>query len=266
LEEIRRKLKTAQRQEYDLQSSSVTLATDYLTQEEMATFRKPLRKKKKVIRKKEKTALVELDSAASEIADHGSRTSKSSSADDEQQRQEQRKRNYEKALIKAEEDSKALKIAVVAPADVDEEDDLYESLARAKKAAKTQQVLPKLEAVAKSAAKRREEDKREKQDNVAPKLEDLEDQTDSIDSELVFSATSEFVRHLKSEPAEEMVCDLFANVFCSLLTHSISSIQEKRRNLHHLSQKKKQTSSWRNRNRMKRLRRKHLLMLNRMKK
>jgi len=196
LEEIRKKLHAAQRKQYDLQTpSAISLATDYYTQEEMTTFRKPLKKKKKVIRKKEKTVLVELDTNMTETTDHGSRTSKSQSAiDEERTHLEDRKRNYEKALSKAEEESKALLNVVVAPSDIDEEEDLYESLSRAKRAASSQAVLPKLQAVVESVVKRRQEER----DIIPPKLED-----GAQDSELIFSATSEFVRHLKTEIADE---------------------------------------------------------------
>ncbi|KAK9806920.1 hypothetical protein WJX72_007494 [[Myrmecia] bisecta] len=153
-EEIRRKL-AAGSAIADSATTSGKAAYDsraeYYTQEEMQQFEKPKKKKKKKLRKKEADsevavdiAALEADAAAAGSSDLGSRTSRIAQALAEKDRQsadaQRRQDRYNNALEKANLASAALRTTTATTAGGDEaadedEADLYESLARARRAA-----------------------------------------------------------------------------------------------------------------------------------
>ncbi|XVF79121.1 hypothetical protein PTKIN_Ptkin14bG0194200 [Pterospermum kingtungense] len=150
LEELRKRLQgvpSTNRVE-DLNNAG-KVSSEYYTQEEMARFKRP--KKKKALRKKEKLDIDALEaeaiSAGLGAGDLGSRNdTRRQVLREEEARSEAEKKNnaYQLALAKAEEASKSLRLEqtlMVKPEEdknqvfADDEEDLYKSLERARKLA-----------------------------------------------------------------------------------------------------------------------------------
>ncbi|KAL3721126.1 hypothetical protein ACJRO7_005879 [Eucalyptus globulus] len=148
LEELRRRLQGASSSSHyeDLTSSAKT-KSNYYTQEEMLRFRKP--KKKKSSWRKEKLDLDALEaeavSAGLAAGDLGSRKDGRRQVSREEQEKikaEMRKNAYQLAYAKAEEASRSLRVEQTLPVKmehdenmviVDDDEDLYKSLERARK-------------------------------------------------------------------------------------------------------------------------------------
>lgn len=122
------------------------VSSDYFTPEEMLKFKKP--KKKKALRKKDKLDIDALEaeavSAGLGVGDLGSRNdAKRRTLKEEKVKAEAEKRDkaYQTAYAKADDASKTLRLeqTLVKPEEddgfVDDDDDLYKSLARARKIA-----------------------------------------------------------------------------------------------------------------------------------
>ncbi|POO02164.1 SNU66/SART1 family [Trema orientale] len=156
LEELRRRLQGASTNNHfeDLNLPGKT-SSDYYTPEEMIQFKKP--KKKKSLRKKEKLDIDALEaeavSAGLGVGDLGSRNDgKRQAIKEEQNRAEAERRNnaYKTALAKADEASKSLRLEQTLPVKseedsvfVEDDEDLYKSLERARKLAlKMQEEAP----------------------------------------------------------------------------------------------------------------------------
>ncbi|WCJ19637.1 SART-1 family [Euphorbia peplus] len=150
LEELRKRLQgTSTGNRFEDLNSSGKISSDYYTQEEMLKFKKP--KKKKSIRKKEKLDLdaleVEAVSAGLGVGDLGSRNDgRRQAIIEERDRSEAEMRSsaYQTALAKADEASKALQLEQTSaskldedenPEFVDDDEELFKSLERARKLA-----------------------------------------------------------------------------------------------------------------------------------
>jgi len=183
MEDIRMKLAAPGKLIYDLDISKKT-ASEYFTSEELVKFKKNTGVKKKKIRKK-KLELEDLETPSSSSADHGSRKTGSTKEKVEQKKAEgeqvQRQKNYEKAMEKANEDTKFLFDEQEGPEQDDKE--LLESLSRAK-----QLTGQKKSAVAQLVERVKREIKKE--------------EIPSKDSGLVFTTTTEFIRAI--QPIEEI--------------------------------------------------------------
>ncbi|OWM81859.1 hypothetical protein CDL15_Pgr007897 [Punica granatum] len=149
LEELRRRLEGASTSSHSENLTSTSrVSLDYYTQEEMVQFKKP--KKKKSLRKKEKLDLDALEAEAISsglgATDLGSRNdARRQAIRGQQERLEAERRNnaYQAAYAKAEEASKLLRLEQNLPvkkededdAILDDDEDFYQSLERARKLA-----------------------------------------------------------------------------------------------------------------------------------
>ncbi|KAL9269193.1 SART-1 family protein DOT2-like protein [Drosera capensis] len=218
LEELRKRLLGASviNQVEDL-NSSVKIASDYYTHEEMLQFKKP--KKKKSLRKKDKLDVDALEaeaiSAGLGMEDLGSRSdTKRQRAREEEDRSEAEMRNnaYQSAYAKADEASRALRMeqaGVVRTEDdtplfVDDAEDLEISLERARKLAlkkQSEEATIGPEAIARIAS------------SIAtrePTNIHLPASGESVENKVVFTEMEEFVWGLQldeetSKPGDENV-------------------------------------------------------------
>ncbi|KAF3457135.1 hypothetical protein FNV43_RR01792 [Rhamnella rubrinervis] len=148
LEELRKRLQGVPvNNRYEDLNLPGKISSDYYTPEEMLQFKKP--KKKKALRKKEKLDIDALEaeavSAGLGIGDLGSRNDAKRKADREEQEKaeaDRKNRAYQLAYAKADEASKSLRLEQTLPVKyeedpvfVDEDEDLYKSLERARKLA-----------------------------------------------------------------------------------------------------------------------------------
>ncbi|XP_065870160.1 SART-1 family protein DOT2 [Euphorbia lathyris] len=150
LEELRKRLQgTSTGNRFEDLNSSGKISSDYYTQEEILKFKKP--KKKKSLRKKEKLDLdaleVEAVSAGLGVGDLGSRNDgRRQAIREERERSEAEMRSsaYQSALAKADEASKSLQLEQTLaskldedenPVFVDDDEELFKSLERARKLA-----------------------------------------------------------------------------------------------------------------------------------
>jgi U4/U6.U5 tri-snRNP-associated protein 1 len=156
LEEVRKRLQGAamgDRTAESLLASTTSVASDYFTHDEMVQFKKPMKKKKK-LRKKDKLDLDALEAEAVAeglgTADLGTRDSAARRIEKQEEMKaavESRKAAYDNALSKAVDASKVLsgqRIPGASDVDqrtetlqfgVEEDEDLYKSLERARQAA-----------------------------------------------------------------------------------------------------------------------------------
>lgn len=189
------------------------ISSDYFTPEEMLQFKKP--KKKKALRKKEKLDIDALEaeavSAGLGIGDLGSRNESKRKANlEEQERAEADRRNqaYQLAYAKADEASKSLRLEQTLPVKseedpifVDEDEDLYKSLERARKLAlkkKKEEAPTGPEAIALLAAS-------------TTRSQNADDQImgESQENRVVFTEMEEFVWGLQLEEGTIFISFLF---------------------------------------------------------
>ncbi|KAL3145439.1 hypothetical protein ABBQ38_001683 [Trebouxia sp. C0009 RCD-2024] len=181
-------------------------AKDYYTSEEAAKFMKPKKKLKKKVRVRKATdeegagldlAALEAEAAASGKSELGSRKDTAGRAAQAQKAQiadeAQRQSKYDAALEKAKYNALALQQAAAAREDEvigEEDDDLYESLARARRAADKQQkqgVANLQDTLAEQLASRRDQDEaHQAMDTDRPAGQGLE-----------FTEASEFARSIQ---------------------------------------------------------------------
>lgn len=149
LEELRRRLQGASSvKHFEDLNASTKVAHDYYTQDEMLKFKKP--KKKKSLRKKEKLDIDALEaeaiSAGLGVGDLGSRNGSRRQAQKEEQEKseaEMRHNAYQSAYAKADEASRSLQLVQTSSARlednddtlIDDDEDFYKSLERARKLA-----------------------------------------------------------------------------------------------------------------------------------
>ncbi|PRW60335.1 SART-1 family DOT2 [Chlorella sorokiniana] len=183
-------------------------ASDYYTQEEMAKFQKPKKKKERKLKKKalteEELAALEAEAAARGTSDLGSRASREQRAADKAAAaaaaDADRRARYEHALNKANYASLALRPESRADEDegagLDEDEDLYQSLNKARQLAQKTVETRGPENIAADLIKRREEQQKAQ---TAARLAG----GDAADEGLVFTDVAEFARtiHVKEEPS-----------------------------------------------------------------
>jgi len=193
LASIRQKLKQGLRTEESLEIKRAT-PTDYYSQGEMVQFKASNRPTKKRRIRKKKVNLAELigeEYLQPSDTDLGTREDRQKKHQDDTAQETsaklEKKISYQKALEKASQESKYL-----FEEEDEEEDDLYKSLARARKFAAQNK---KSKASAFEVAKAVEE--------AAKKRQDEEKQKEG-DKELVFTATSEFVRGIDAQEVQEV--------------------------------------------------------------
>ncbi|KAM7258688.1 hypothetical protein ACFE04_014429 [Oxalis oulophora] len=152
LEELRKRIQgTSVKTQLEDLNSSGKISSDYYTEEEMLKFKKPKKKKAKSLRKKDKLDLDALEAEALSLGlgtgDLGTRAEgkrKAIKEEEEKAEAEMRSKAYKLAYAKAEEASKSLRVEQTLPVKVedeenrvvvDDDDDLYKSLEKARKLA-----------------------------------------------------------------------------------------------------------------------------------
>ncbi|GAB2272039.1 ESCRT II complex subunit Dot2 [Dionaea muscipula] len=219
LDELRKRLMGTSviKQVEDL-NSTVKIASDYYTHEEMLQFKKP--KKKKSLRRKDKLDIDALEaeaiSAGLGVDDLGSRTdAKRQRAREEEERSEAERRisAYQAAYDKADEASRALRVELAGtvqteevdtPISADDAEDLEKSLERARKLAlkkQNQEIAVGPEAIARIASS-----------TVSSEPTDghIPASGESLENKVVFTEMEEFVWGLQldeetSKPSNEDV-------------------------------------------------------------
>ncbi|GAB4859464.1 ESCRT II complex subunit Dot2 [Ancistrocladus abbreviatus] len=201
LQELRMRLQGAKvnSQVEDL-NSSVKIASDYYSHEEMLQFKKP--KKKKSLRKREKLDIDALEAEAIStglgVGDLGSRNdARRQAAKEEQEKSEAEKRKnaYDAAYAKAQEASRALQMAQAntiqaeddTPVFADDAEDLQKSLERARKLALKKQkgeTAAGPEAIARLASNTNRSEPADSQNPASG---------ESLENKVVFTEMEEFV-------------------------------------------------------------------------